>query len=615
MTAKKLFTIVGRHPAAVSWGVALVVIAAVLCFCEADFLWKIEQQNLFLNTTLFLKEQLVTAGGLLVWVSAFFTQFFYYPWLGTLLLCCWWWLLMWLVLRTFRIPRRWAVLALIPTALLLLTIVDMGYWIYMLKLRGHVFVGTIGTSAVVALLWGFRRLPGHWLPQVLYTVAVSAAGYLLMGIYALAAALLMAVWSWRLYGRHNGLACSLAALLSVVGIPLFCYRYVYYQTNLANIYFTDLPLYFLTSEYHAYYLPYYLLALFLLVAVLTSRQTAEEPTTTLSRRDVLLQTLLVAGLTTAVAWFWYKDDNFHRELAMQHAIERSDWEGVLNVARRQTGEPTRSVVVMRNIALARLGRQGNEMFTYPNGSKRYDAPFDISMMVVTGPLAYYQYGLLNYSNRLCMEMCVEFNWRVEYMKQMVRCAILSGDQALARKYISLLTKTTFHADWAEQARQCLLHPEQVASHPELEPVTHMLHYDNSLNSDQGKVERLIMTQLANSRSTADPVFQEQALLATLWTHSQELFWKHFADYVRLHPDKKMPRYYQEAAYLFGQLEGRSNLDKMPFDSYIRQSFDHFMQSAEPYEDGDVNVARQALAPLFGDTYYYDYFLTNPLTDY
>ena len=33
------------------------------------------------------------------------------------------------------------------------------YWLYILKLRGHFFVSTIGTTAVAALLWGFRCVP------------------------------------------------------------------------------------------------------------------------------------------------------------------------------------------------------------------------------------------------------------------------------------------------------------------------------------------------------------------------------------------------------------------------------------------------------------------------
>ena len=212
----------------VLWLAALLAVAIVLLLCESHLLWKIQEKNLFLCSTLFLKEQLVVPGGLLTWIGMWFTQFLYYPWLGVLMLCCWWWLLMFLIKRTFRIPARWAILMLIPVALLLLTNMELGYWIYMLKLRGHFFISTIGTTAVVALLWGFRCIPDKYYLRAVYLLVVCAVGYPLMGIYALAAVLLMGIWSWRLSTTRIGAVVhSVLAVLGVIAVPLFCYRYIY----------------------------------------------------------------------------------------------------------------------------------------------------------------------------------------------------------------------------------------------------------------------------------------------------------------------------------------------------------------------------------------------------
>ena len=242
------------------WLGILAVIAGVLLFYEGDLLWKLQELNLFLSTKLFFQQQLVVPGGLLTWVSTFFQQFLAWPLAGVLLLCGWWLLLMWLTKRTFRLPPFWAPLALIPVGLLLLTVTDMGYWIYVLKLRGHVFAATIGTTTAVSLLWLFRLLPQRFLLQPAFIVAATLVGYPLIGIYGLAAALLMAAWSWQ--QRQSAAANTIAALLSVAATPLLYYHLVYYQTSLANIYFAGLPLYTVDQEYHAYYLPYYLLALF-----------------------------------------------------------------------------------------------------------------------------------------------------------------------------------------------------------------------------------------------------------------------------------------------------------------------------------------------------------------
>lgn len=599
-----------KHLTIIIWAVALAVIAGAMLFFESDQLWKVQEKNLFLCSTLFLKEQLVVPGGLLTWIGTWFTQFLYYPWLGVLLLCGWWLLMMTLIKRAFRIPDHWAIVMLIPVAILLLTNMDLGYWIYMLKLRGHFFVTTIGTTAVAALLWGFRCIPGKYFLRTACIIITSALGYPLMGIYGLAAALLMGIWSWRLSDSRTEAAInSVVALLSVIVVPLLCYRFIYYQINLANIYWAELPLFFITEEYHTYYIPYYILAIFFIIL------TATKFTERLNRTAILCQAVIAILLMGSVYTFWMKDENFHRELAMQHRIANCDWTGVLNEAAEQKDEPTRAIVMMRNLALSRLGKQGDYMFFYKNGSKAYAAPFGMRLMLVAGPLIYYQYGMLNYCNRLCIEMGVEFGFRTEDYQLLANCAILENDKPLAHKYIDILKQTIFYSDWAEQAEALLGHPDLIAKDAEREPITHMLHYDNYLGGDDGYTERFLMRRLARSTYTDDPIFQEQTLLATLWTKDIQQFWRHFNDYVKLHPQSPIPRYFQEAAYLYGKITEQVDVDNMPFDTSVKDSFERFMSTAADYDNQEVEVVRAGLSPFFEDTYYYDYYTMRNLPEY
>lgn len=611
----KLILLWKKYATAIVWGVALIAIAVVLLTYENHLLWKIQEKNLFLCSSLFFKEQMVVPGGLLTWIGTWFTQFLYYPWLGVLMLCAWWFVLLLLIKQTFQTPDRWAVMLLIPVALLLLTNVDLGYWIYLLKLRGHFFVTTIGTTMVVALLWGFRTISEKCLPRAIFLVLTCTLGYPLIGIYGLAATLLMGLWAWKLSGkRADAIVLSVLALIVIISVPLLCYRFVYYQMNLANIWWAELPLYYVSEEYHNYYIPYYLLLLFFIAMILTYKTEAPDK---LKRPKLVLavQVLTAIILVVGVWHFWYKDENFHHEVKMQHQICNLDWEGVLEEAATQECEPTRAIVMMRNLALSRLGRQGNEMFLYKNGSKKYAAPFNMRLMLVVGPLIYYQYGLLNYCNRLCIEMGVEFGFRAEDYQLLVNCAILDNDQPLARKYIDILKQTLFYSDWAKHAETLIGQADLIIKDAEREPITHMFHYKSFLGGDQGYTERFLMRQLVMSTDTSDPIFQEQALLATLWTKDINQFWYHFYNYVRLHPNAPMPRYYQEAAYLYGKLEGRTDLNSMPFEKGIKDTFDRFMSFAQKYEGKDVEVGRQGLYPFFGETYYYDYYMMNRLPEY
>ena len=160
------------------------------------------------------------------------------------------------------------------------------------------------------------------------------------------------------------------------------------------------------EEYHQYYIPYYLLALFYVILAVTYKPERNEETAK-PMRWLLAQAALFAVLVIGTYKGWFKDENFHHELAMQRCIDRLDWEGVLSEASRQVDEPTRAIVMMKNLALGRLGRQGNEMYSYKNGSKAYNAPFTFPLLMVNGPMIYCQYGMTNFCMRYCTEMGVE----------------------------------------------------------------------------------------------------------------------------------------------------------------------------------------------------------------
>lgn len=464
--------------------VLVLVIALLLVVFENDYLYALQDHSLFLRTPLFFEQQMEKPGGLLTWTACFLTQFFYYPILGVGILLLLWMVFMWLCQRTFRLQNTW--LTLIPVACLVLTITTLGYWLYFLKLPGHAFCATIGSIVAVALVWGYRTLPRrHHLPSV-YIVFAAGLGYLSFGFYALIATALMGIVSWReKYYRSD----VFLALTQIIFWPLFGYYCGFHETNIVNIYWAALPVFAHQGErFFAYNIPY--IILFASMALM-----AVKPGIKPSKR---LNTGIVAFVAIGLCTFWYKDDNFHRELSMQRNIERQAWEKVLTTAKGAKGEPTRAMCMMQNLALFRLGRTGNEAFLYPNGAARYNVPFSIHAVHTVGKQLYLQYGVLNYCYRWCMEDGVEYGWTAGHLKLMAQCALLNRENMAAQRFLNLLKKTTFHRRWALRYEAMIHRPQLVLHDPALSPILPLLRTDNFLTADQSQLEMFLVEQIVST---------------------------------------------------------------------------------------------------------------------
>ena len=606
-----------------AWLTALAVSAGLLLGYEYHVLWKIQEQSLFLDTPLFFRQQMVVPGGLLTYIGSFLTQLLFYPVLGVAVLCLLWGLLMWMMQRTFMVSQRWALLLVVPIAMLLEANVQMGYWIYTIKLKGWFFDATIGVMVVVALLWSFRLLSAHRMWRRVLLVVTTIVGYPLFGTYALAATVLMAILCWRLEkDRWQALVDSILGVLAVVAIPLFYYQYVYYQTNMMNLWWTALPIFKIIETNSEYYVPYALLGVGLLILTIGKwNQEPAKPTkpikpnkskkpTQPKKLSLSWQTAVVIGVLAVMVYgvwkMWMKDENFHREVAMMHYAEQTRWEEMLEEAAEQQDVPTRAIVLMRNLALSRLGRQGLEMCQYVNGSKKPDSPFAPPASLIVGDLIYYNYGMMNDCHHMCIEGGVEFGWRVQYLKYLARSGMMAGETNVMYKYTEMLKHTLFHGQWAEHLEELQQQPEKRRTDSETGPVMHMLHYPDAVGADNGYAEKYLMNHLAVMDSD-DPYFQEQCLLATLWTKDSSQFWPRFAKYLNQHPGKPIPRCYQEAAYLYTVMEGNAPF-QVPVDEVTKKTFDEFARTLEQYDGRDIKEAREALYPLYGKTYFFEYYL-------
>lgn len=586
------------------------------------FLLETAMQTPFLTTRVFTADMLSQIGGGLFWVSSLLQSCLAQPGLGSLLLLAVLMMLSFAVKSVFHLKGIWESVAWIPSWMLLLNYLQLGYIIYLLKVPAVAFTLPVGLLFAVVLAGGaFKTVgvltasePRHkrksiktallFVVTALAIVVTVVAGYWLTGCYVLFACLLIAVGSiarvWREWRKKNGGACwwglmiAVLALVLAVVVPPMMYRTGWFHIRADQIYTVGLPDYRWNSPEQSLFFPM-LIAMAVLVILAffwKDRKNDSRPWHSFLMNLVLILLFIVAGTGTWIQT--YRDSNFAAILEMKHAAEEGLWEDVLQTARKNDGEPTRAQVCLTRLALYKLGRMGDELFSYPEGSAGYHArrPYHY-LQVMVGRLLYYYYGKINFAYRWCMEDMVEYGMRPDYLRLMHRVALLNEEKVLAEKYANALRHTLFFS-----AQEGLPAPKE------------LLNYGNVLDGDAGLIEFYLLNSFALTDGGSKEMV-ELSMMHNLITKNLNAFWPRF---FKLLPtwQGKIPKHYQEAALMIAQLQGHPELlQNVPIDGDIQARFERLVQaSAEHGDDQDYN--RTILKPEFGDTYWYYYFFVEGL---
>ncbi len=646
---------------------ALVVLTiAVLCVSlftqEWEMLYRSQELSLFIPTQQFYDGMQIYPGGTLSWLGCWATQFFYHPQWGIALMALFWFNIVALMKYNFRL-KGWNLLFSLPVIIMLMTcIVQTGYWIYYTKLQGYFFVPTLGILLSLYALTLYRLIQKRICWQsgstavnlallavsMLWLVVFAWKGYQWMGAWSfLGVGLMLIPDSLKDIIRGKGtpnskrLMASLALVCPIIIgglclqlVPRLAYDHIYCQTQIGTIYQACMPSFqFSATTNESMKGVYYVLFLTFLPLIACLYLPIQEMGLTKWRKAfcrILIVAVTIGGPAYLMNLHWYHNDNFQRELVMNRCVEEENWEGTLEAIPAWTEtdtlqQPSRVMVMMKNLALFRLGRIGDEMFNYLEGAR--DQMMDslqVRMTQVGGKLLYYNYGKLNFCYRWCMEDGVEFGWKVEHLRFMARCALLKSEWKVAEKYLNLLKKTRYHRAWAERYEKFIGHPELMREDPNLAPICQLKEFGDRLDGDNTLVELYLLRTFANGHG-ADPIYQEATLMCSLIMKDIDLFWPRLYEYVQMHakePGFHMPRHYQEAALLYSMLEpnrpsimwpdvnNAEAMKRFPFDESVKRSYESFMNF-----NGRADIAplpeqqkRIAFQPYYGNTFYYFYFL-------
>ena len=592
-----------------------VALCVILFFISHEFIYGVEERSLFVYDLFWLKDFLNKPSGILSCCSLFFTQFLHIPWLGTLI-----WVIL-LILSAeltrivYRIPVSLSALTYIPAAIFVSYNMSVGYALYLISLPGFFFMPVLGYMWALLTVVVLRKVHKPvWLATLF--VIWGFAGYYIAGFYSLAGIAAACVDTML---SDRGRSCRLAALAGTL-VPLLLAPVAFVGTttyNLSNGWIIGLPEkdFGITPLKMQYPL---MLAMALAVVAPMSKYLGRMSG---NKAPLIIQTAALALFISIPSVFWFRDETFKAELGMIHAANTLEWQEAVDIfdglqskhANDTSWEPTRVLVLLKDLALIKTGQESERSYSFENGSKMQNNDCVVPMSFQIGKILYLHYGLPGISNRWCSEEAVMFGRNYMTYKYYSIIAILFNDTNLTKEYLGTLKKTLFYRKWANEQYRFCDDPGLRAQAAPYDMILQLMCYNDLVTSDSEGCESFLARHFNGPRPRrATPLYDRVALFFAMDSKDSDLFWQRFVTFLDSNPTSSVGRYYREAAYLFSVLDNSSTLETLPFDDTTKELFSSFLEKA--YKVGNVSLeeARQAFPANLRHTYYFYYYYVNEL---
>ena len=566
---------------------AFILFVVYILYINQEVFYTAHDRSEFIFGAPFFNTLMSKPFGLMQYVGAWLTQFFCEPAVGAGVLAVIWALTVFVGIKAFRLQGSASALMLLPVALpvacLLVSVVDLGYWIYVSTIRGYWFSQSVGYLVMLLLLWAARCTPRKW-HIIWYLFAFCI--YPVLGWFALLFVLCLAVsekTTWREF----------------VGIILLAFTASIWHTQFySNLKYDDvvmagLPRFETPSDStpHLSY-PFWLLGAASVLISLGSKYLAK---------------WFVPVLCTAAGIFYtysqmYYDKNYIDEMRMVRYAEDDNWKEVLNLA-EENKKPTSTMMFIKNIALMNEGGLLDRSFKLGNDAANLYNPdsLHVTLLDIASPLVYYNYGMINEAIRLSFENAIQAGFSPFYLKMLTRCALAAGDKKLVERYTTILHHRPFYDNWQPAPVSAKIKELQKCYPDEITGVE---------NSDSYLVNGISLWYESDSK-----VASEQSLLYAMLRCDSRRFWASLRKYVKLHMDEQFPLHAMEAYILFMDKAPEAKRMMLPVEKSVYERYKQFWDALEDKAKPGMTIdaVGKEMYDEYGDTYWwYNIFGKKPL---
>ncbi len=554
---------------------AFVAFVLYILYIDKEVLYTAQERSEFIIGSDFFNALMTKPFGMIQYVGAWLTQLFYKPALGSVVMLSIWGLTFFAGVKAFRLQGSAVALMLLPIACLLTSIVDLGYWIYIFRIKGYWFSQSVGYLIMLMILWAARCTPHKW-HLAWYMLAICI--YPVLGWFALLLVLCLAFsekLSWR----------ELLGIVLLLFTANIWRKLLYSDQTLNAVMLGGLPIFETPTNKSEYLsLPFWGLGVISILITLLNRFL-----------DKWFVPVLCAIAGIAITWsFIFQDKNYIDEMRMIRSAEAENWEEVLDLY-EETSKPTTSMIFLKNVALMNEGGLLDRSFKMKgnDGAAIYNPDsLRVSFLQIAAPIAYYNYGLMNDGSRLSFECAVQTGFSPFYLKMLTRCALANGEKTLVERYTTLLHGHPFYAHWQPAPVTEKIHELQHAYTDEITGIE---------NSDSYLVNSIYLWHEADSKVTS-----EQALFYSMMRRDAPCFWKSLRKYIKMHMDEEFPLHAQEAYIIFMDRAPEEKRMMLPVSEDIYERYKQFWETLETLINNGTEQKNipEKMYEEFGDTYWY-----------
>ncbi len=592
-----------------------IALLAVLVFCSYPFLQKVEERSFFQFDRFWFYGFLDKPSGFLSWCGLFLTQFLHLPWLGALI----WVILLAIAAEStraiFAIPKSLSAIAYLPAAILVSYNMSLGYLVYYMNLPGYFFIPVLGYLIIVFTVFVLNRTHNR-IPYLVLSFILGWVGYYLAGFYALAgisAAGISVFCSDRT--RSDRYISLISSVVIVLMAPILFSGMTSF--NLSEGWTLGMPNHIMDVPALRLQVPIVIASLFPVLIPLFRIPTAQFS----QKSSSVLQGIILAATIAVPVSFWYRDDNFKAELNMIHAVDNLEWNKTIKIFQDlsskhktdPTWQPTRVLVLLKDLALIKTGQEGESAFCYDDGSKPQKTKWAVPMSFQIGKILHFHYGIPGLCNRWSIEESIMFGWNNMTYRYMFMNSLLLGNYQAANNYLDIMEHTLFYRKWAKGQRHICSDKSLLTQTAPYDMVLPLMCYEDEICTDFEGCELFLIHHFNGLRpQNATPLYDRIALFYALKSKHTTLFWTRFLIYLETNKPQKIARSYQEATYLFGNLTKNNDLLELPLDEQVKNLYKSFSTYAQKCGKKSLEESRMLFPDNLRHTYFYYYYYVNEL---